>query len=199
MKSIWNLFKSSRDAKGLDSKKTLPVWKPLGRLPRWLSKTEENNKCSRIKKVNRYLSYMERRLICLHTEYKYNKIVILWAILLKRSKSYQMVLFHRTRPDWYWKISEGDAIRCLKKFMNKCRSWNMTLELKRFYIEKSNGKLRPIGSPTYESRMISKGLNDLIYFVFENSLSSYQHAYRLERVTCTSSSIAKPANGWTSR
>jgi hypothetical protein len=44
-----------------------------------------------------------------------------------------------------------------------------------------NGKMRPIGSPNLESRMISKSINDLIYFVFEDKLASYQHAYRKER------------------
>jgi len=33
--------------------------------------------------------------------------------------------------------------------------------------------------------MISKALNDLIYFVFEDKLASYQHAYRKERGTHT--------------
>jgi retron-type reverse transcriptase len=69
--------------------------------------------------------------------------------------------------------------------MNKCRSWNMILELERFYITKKNGKLRPIGSPTYESRMISKALNDLIYFIHEDKLAQSQHAYRFERGTHT--------------
>jgi len=70
----------------------------------------------------------------------------------------------------------------------------MSLVLNRFYITKPEGqpipkehkfkegeRFRPIGAPKYESRMISKGLNDLIYFIIQNDLSSFQHAYRLER------------------
>lgn len=50
----------------------------------------------------------------------------------------------------------------------------------------ANGKLRPIGSPTYESRMISKGFNDLIYFVMKiDNYNDYQHGYRRERGTHT--------------
>lgn len=70
----------------------------------------------------------------------------------------------------------------------------MTIILERFYLSKPEGeripknhvfkegeRFRPIGSPTYTSRMISKSLNDLIYFVFEDKLSTFQHAYRQER------------------
>jgi len=70
----------------------------------------------------------------------------------------------------------------------------MKLTLERFYLTKpdqlripsdhifkEDEKFRPIGSPTFESRMISKGLNDLIYFVLENRLTTFQHAYRMER------------------
>lgn len=193
MSIMRNLFKSNSDAKKLVGKKT-SVWKPLGRLPMWLSKTDSKVAYSSSKKVNRYLDYMEFRLKKMHTAGEYEKIVLIWAILLKRSKAYQMCLFHRTRPQWYWKISEKEAIQSLKKFMNKCRNWDMKLTLERFYLTKpdqlripsdhifkEDEKFRPIGSPTFESRMISKGLNDLIYFVLENRLTTFQHAYRMER------------------
>jgi len=191
IKSFWNLFVSNSDEKGLDLKKA-SAWNPLGRLPRWISSLESPGDHTKVKKANRYLKYMERRLKILHINGEYNKIVILWVNLLKVSKVYQMTLFHRTYSEWYWKISEGDAIRTLKSFMNQIRKQDLTLELKRYYLDKGlekcgipNGRMRPIGSPTLPSRMISKALNDLIYFVFEDKLASYQHAYRKERGTHT--------------
>jgi len=78
--------------------------------------------------------------------------------------------------------------------MNKCRSWDLRLELERFYVSKPEGiriekdhvflmdeKFRPIGCPSFESRMISKAFNDLIYFILRDDLTAFQHAYRLER------------------
>lgn len=53
----------------------------------------------------------------------------------------------------------------------------MTLLINRYYIEKKNGKFRPIGAPNYESRMISKALTDLVYSMTENDRSEEQHAY----------------------
>jgi hypothetical protein len=70
----------------------------------------------------------------------------------------------------------------------------MRLYLERYYLSKPDGlripanhtfkegeKFRPIGSPSLTSRMISKALNDLTYFIVKDNLSSFQHAYRLER------------------
>lgn len=185
IKSFWNIFESNIDAKGLDLKKAHAAWKPLGRLPLWLSSIDSTEDYTSIRKANRYLGYQELRLKKLHIEGKFRMITIRWCLLLKGSKSYQMALFHRTCPDWYWKISRGEAILLFKRFSNRVRQWNLTLELKRYYILKANGKYRPIGSPTMESRMIAKSFNDLIYFVFEDKLSNYQHAYRKERGTHT--------------
>jgi len=57
----------------------------------------------------------------------------------------------------------------------------MTLLINRFYIEKKNGKMRPIGAPNYESRMISKAFTDLIYSITEKDRCSEQHAYMKKR------------------
>lgn len=61
------------------------------------------------------------------------------------------------------------------------RSWDMKLLIHRFYILKKNGKMRPIGAPNYESRMISKALTDLLYTVTEKSRSAEQHGYMKKR------------------
>lgn len=188
-----NLFKPSSDVKKLSNKK-VQAWKPLGRLPNWLSQSDLKVHYNSIKRANRYLEYMERRIQKLKEEKQTEKAVVIWAILLKRSKSYQLCLFNRTYKQWYWKSSLKSSRKLLKSFMNKCRKWDMTLTLERFYLSKPSGKpikknhvfqegekFRPIGAPTLESRMISKALNDITYFVLEDRLSSFQHAYRLER------------------
>jgi len=57
----------------------------------------------------------------------------------------------------------------------------MKLLINRFYILKKNGKMRPIGAPNYESRMISKAMTDLVYAVTESGRVSEQHGYMKKR------------------
>jgi len=46
---------------------------------------------------------------------------------------------------------------------------------------KKNGKMRPIGAPNYESRMISKAMTDLVYAVTEKGRVDEQHGYMKKR------------------
>lgn len=62
--------------------------------------------------------------------------------------------------------------------------------LKRFYLDKGmektgvpNGKFRPIGSPDFASRVISKALNDMVYFINHKDAATFQHGYRMNRGT----------------
>jgi len=82
--------------------------------------------------------------------------------------------------------------------MNKCRTFNTSILLKRFYVIKSktdpsrNGarftgeiregeKLRPIGCPDIPSRVISRSFTDLTYAVCWNSFYGDQHGFRMHR------------------
>jgi len=57
--------------------------------------------------------------------------------------------------------------------------------LKRFYVPKPNGKMRPIGAPSYDSRAISRAFNDMIYYVFIDKFLPMQHGFRVKRGTHT--------------
>jgi len=83
-------------------------------------------------------------------------------------------------------------LKLLTSCINKCRRWDFRLTLHRFYLDKGmeregvpNGKLRPIGAPTIQSRVLSKALTDLTYFLFEDKLKTFQHGYRKGRGTHT--------------
>lgn len=86
--------------------------------------------------------------------------------------------------------------------MNKCRKFDTSVTLRRFYViknkvdQKRNGmvfdgnlregeKLRPIGCPDIPSRVISRSLTDLVYAIAANTLSDQQHGFRLHRGTHT--------------
>jgi len=54
------------------------------------------------KKANRYLAYQENRINKKIEEGKIKEAVLIWIMLLKISKSYQILLFHRVVKSWYW-------------------------------------------------------------------------------------------------
>jgi len=64
----------------------------------------------------------------------------------------------------------------LMKFINKCRRLDLTMNLLRRYIVKPNGKLRPIGEPSFDSRAISKSINNLNYLILFRG-KEINHAY----------------------
>jgi len=162
--------------------KNLVDWKLLGRLP--MARVIDID-VSKINRINRYLTYQELRLERAAQEKQFNKVVLIWCMLLKNSLSYQTVLFNKVRPDWYRNYSERDALRLLQRIANKCRRWDLKLMLKRFYIQKPNGKWRPIGAPSPDSSAISRAFNDMIYFVFIDKFATYQHGFRIKRGTHT--------------
>lgn len=82
-------------------------------------------------------------------------------------------------------MTEADAVKLFKSCVNKARKFDMRLDIERFYIEKSNGKLRPIGSPTPQSAFIAKALTDLTYTIMATKLKSYQHGFRFNKSTHT--------------
>lgn len=157
---------------------TLNQRNPLGRLPAWARKDVRMYKNT--VKINRFLTFQEKRILKAIELRQYNKATLLWLILLKNSKAYQMVLFHRCKPDWYWTFPVIQVREELRKLMNKIRIQDLRLELTRFYIPKANGKLRPIGSPNLASKAIAKSLNDLIYLL-HSDLGNYQHGFRHNR------------------
>lgn len=132
-------------------------------------------------KCNRYLAWQEVRIWNAISKGETRRAVLIWMTLMKSSVSYQVQLFNACCKTWYWALSSDKVEETLFGAINKMRKWDMTLLINRFYIEKKNGKMRPIGAPNYESRMISKAFTDMIYAITEKDRCSEQHAYMKNR------------------
>lgn len=174
---------------------------PLGRVPNVGLESLRNNN----KKINRYLEYQEKRLLGHLKKGNIEAVVIIFLLILKNSLSYQILLYHRTKSDWYWKKAEDFVNEEFINVVNKLRSFDLTLYLKRFYVIKNKvdstrqgmrydpvtcplrvgEKLRPIGAPDICSSVISKAFTNLLTFVFNDSRGLSQHGYRPELGTAT--------------
>jgi hypothetical protein len=149
----------------------------IGRLPNF----NRGLKYSYVERANRYLHFQEKRIDKAIKDGHIDKAIYIWMCLLKCSKSYQVQLFHRVKPNWYWIWPTTQMEETLFGAINKLRAFDLKLLINRFYILKKNGKWRPIGSPNYESRMISKALTDMVYSVSEKSRNPEQHGYLRNR------------------
>lgn len=134
----------------------------LGRLPNWERKGGRS--CRKIKRMNRFLWWQSERINKAASEGKWDKAFFMWSIMLKTSISYQLLLFHRSKPNWYWAWNQVETRRKFQEAMNTIRRWDFEMLVKRFYIPKRNGKFRPIGAPNLSTKMVSKALADMLLY-----------------------------------
>lgn len=132
---------------------------------------------------NRFLQYQASRIQAALSEGKVEKAVLIWMCLIKTSRAYQTLCYVKCRKQWYIKHDASKVRQELIQVMNKCRKFDLTMDLKRFYIQKPNGKYRPIGSPTIASKVIAKMLTDMWVTISEPHRSRMQHAYRPNKGT----------------
>lgn len=147
----------------------------LGRLPEW-TRASGNMELKNVSKINKYLHWQEVRIRRHFLRGEFERGICVWMKLLQESWGYQMVLFHRSNPKWYYEWSQEVARKKLAEVTNDLRKWDYEILIKRFYLEKSNGKLRPIGSPDLKSKMIGKAFADMLLWCGGSDIP-YQHGF----------------------
>ncbi len=73
------------------------------------------------------------------------------------------------------KANISDLINRMKKFSYKPQP------VKRTYIPKSNGKLRPLGIPAYEDRLVQGAMADVLNEIYENIFLDCSYGFRKHR------------------
>lgn len=60
----------------------------------------------------------------------------------------------KTEPRYYLKYNRQELKGIISKFLARMRLKKYKMDVERIYIPKANGKMRPIGSPSLDSRMV---------------------------------------------
>lgn len=125
--------------------------------------------------INRYAENQIRRLSKLR---KYpNKY---WSVsfrLLRRSNTFRVMGINHVMTNWHRNYPLEYVINVNRRLSKLINKGSTNAEFDRVYIEKGDGRLRPLGVPRMEWRIYSHMLNNFLYYFLKPTLSNRQHGF----------------------
>lgn len=136
------------------------------------------NKTNVNKKANKYLKYQWSRLQTMIYNGEITKACEIFSKLAQRSNTLLAYWINKISRGWYQNCSDETLKKLIKKIRKITKNSSSSLDSQRFYIPKPNGKLRPIGAPALEWRVIIGMWTGFLYMCLDQTISNNQYGFR---------------------